>query len=91
MLRPWEFVNPPCRELGTEAFYPDLYDSKSYTPAALKVLRETCGRCEYQNDCLIWALKHEGHGVWAGTTDLERRSLRKSLKINFESLEFKLA
>lgn len=35
-----------------------------------------CGRCPVRAACLDYALDHEQHGVWGGTTPAERRALR---------------
>jgi WhiB family redox-sensing transcriptional regulator len=40
-----------------------------------------CSRCAVRGDCLEWALRHERHGYWAGTSERQRRRLRRSLGI----------
>ncbi len=34
--------------------------------------------CPVKNECLVFALKHNlDHGVWGGTTEVERRKIRR--------------
>lgn len=87
MLPPWEFIDPPCKEVGVEAFYPDMYDNKGYNPFALRTLKTLCASCPFKIDCFEWAVKHEAYGVWGGTTERERRIYRQNHNIRFESLE----
>ena len=87
MLRPWEFVDPPCREVGVEAFYPDAYGNMGYHPLAIRTLKALCADCPFKIDCFEWAVRHEAHGIWGGSTERERRIYRQNHKIPFESLE----
>lgn len=91
MLKPWEFENPNCKDVDTEIFYPDAYDKSQYTPSAMKMMRELCSTCPFKEPCLMWALKYEGHGVWAGTTEYDRRRLRKQYGVQFTTAEYFLA
>lgn len=38
--------------------------------------RAVCGRCPVRAQCLSFALAHDVHGVWAATTEDDRRELR---------------
>lgn len=63
---------PPCVE-DPEAFFP----TKGRSPRAAKAL---CEQCPYKEPCAREALMY-GHdlvGVWGGTTDADRRKLRRS-------------
>jgi WhiB family redox-sensing transcriptional regulator len=60
-----------CAEVDPDAFYPDKGGS---TRQAKKI----CGSCEVRQTCLEYALKHdERFGIWGGTSERERRKLRK--------------
>lgn len=72
-----------CRQVGVDFFYPEAGDT-SYSFA-----RIICGGCTVKSKCLEWALKHEAHGMWGGTTPLERKKLRRKLKIKFEDILLK--
>lgn len=62
-----------CREVDFETFFPE----KSQNPNPAKSI---CRRCEVQDECLDYALRHPNntHGVWGGTTERERRRLRNT-------------
>lgn len=60
-----------CAQTDPEAFYPDKGGS---TREALAV----CRRCPVQGPCLEYALVHdERFGIWGGTTERQRRRLRR--------------
>jgi len=66
-----------CRGIDTEVFFP----SARYGPLAASATRpacRVCDRCPVRRPCLAWALRHEVHGIWGGTTEKERRALRIS-------------
>jgi WhiB family redox-sensing transcriptional regulator len=43
-------------------------------------LAEVCARCPVAGDCLQYALENpEVQGCWGGTTDAERKALRRRL------------
>lgn len=39
--------------------------------------REFCAGCKVRRECLHFAIYHKEEGIWAGTTDEERRELRE--------------
>jgi len=67
-----------CREVGVEFFFPedggsgvDLYS----------FARKICEGCVVKIQCLEWAIRHEKHGMWGGTTPVERKSIRRKKNI----------
>lgn len=61
-----------CRQVGQELFFPD----KGANPAPAVAV---CRRCSVQEPCLSYALEAGGvHGVWGGTTEAQRRRLRRT-------------
>ena len=44
-------------------------------------LRTICNGCSFLEDCFKWAIHHELHGFWAGTTPEQRTNARRKLKI----------
>lgn len=52
-----------------DAFY-------SFNPRELEQARNICRRCPAIRDCLAWALTHTEEGIWAGTTEEQRKELR---------------
>ena len=69
--RPQWHAQAACRGIGTAAHFPA-------TGEPLDVARALCARCTVREPCLAFALTHAGViGVWAGTTDKERRRRRR--------------
>lgn len=61
-----------CKDAPDVLFFP-RYDSPSSTAAAIAI----CDRCPVKPECLEWALKHDEVGVWGGTSEATRRSLKR--------------
>jgi WhiB family redox-sensing transcriptional regulator len=60
-----------CRGLETALFYPS---EESHADAALAI----CAKCSVREPCLRYALdEREQFGIWGGTTERQRRSLRR--------------
>ena len=61
---------------------PDLFFPIGSTgPAVVQANRakEVCRRCPVIHDCLEWALSnYQDAGVWGGTTEEERRIMRRT-------------
>jgi WhiB family redox-sensing transcriptional regulator len=61
-----------CAQTDPDAFFPERGES----PRPAKAVCLTCPVCE---DCLAYALEHgERFGVWGGTSERERRALRRA-------------
>ena len=61
-----------CRGAPTEVFYPERGES-------IAEARAICAACPVSVECLAYALDHrEKLGVWGGTSERERRSLRRN-------------
>lgn len=65
-----------CREEDPDLFFP--------IGSALPALRQeerakkVCARCPVSTACLKWALETgESFGVWGGTTEMERRAMKR--------------
>lgn len=61
---------------------PELFFPVGTTGLALEQTdraKAVCGRCVVLSDCLEWALdSNQDAGVWGGTSEDERRTLRRS-------------
>lgn len=58
-----------CAEIGGDPFFPE--DGSSAGPA-----RQVCRRCEVEEECLAYALRHgERYGVWGGKSERDRRRI----------------
>ena len=53
------------------------YPPKGGQPAAGK---ELCAICPVRIECLEYALDHNEWGVWGGTSEMERRAMRRKRK-----------
>lgn len=70
-----------CREIGVEIFFPDVRDASDY-----QLARTICSGCGVREQCLEWAVRHEPHGMWGGTTPLERKQIRRKRKIMMKEI-----
>jgi len=52
-----------------------------------KLARAACKKCPVAEDCLAWALQHEYHGFFGGSTGKERKAMRHKMGIRFVNLE----
>ena len=69
---PGWMANGLCAEVDPELFYPEA-------GAPNRDAKAVCAGCEVRAECLAYALAHrERHGVWGGTTERERRRLRRA-------------
>jgi WhiB family transcriptional regulator, redox-sensing transcriptional regulator len=66
----WQ-VKSRCLEVDPEIFFPERGGSS-------KAARAVCSQCEVRIECLRYALANrEQFGIWGGTSERERRKLRK--------------
>jgi WhiB family redox-sensing transcriptional regulator len=63
-----------CAQADPDAWFPE-----KATPARPQVFT-VCGRCPVRRSCLAAALLRHEEGVWAGTTEADRRHLYALLK-----------
>lgn len=65
--------NAECLNSGSDPFFPEAGDnSKTF------IARNFCKDCRVINECLEYALwSGEKFGVWGGTTERERRQIRR--------------
>ena len=47
------------------------------TSKEMYMARQICGSCTHKTECLEWALVHERHGIWGGTNEATRASIRR--------------
>ena len=71
-------VDAACRDTD-----PDLFFPVGTTGPAIEQIasaKAVCGECDAQAECLEFALAtNQDSGVWGGTSEEERRQLRKKL------------
>ncbi|MEO8322540.1 MAG: WhiB family transcriptional regulator [Actinomycetota bacterium] len=60
-----------CHEVEPEIFFPERGGSS-------KAARSVCSQCKVREECLEYALNNkEQFGIWGGTSERERRRLRR--------------
>jgi hypothetical protein len=64
----------PCREIGPDLFFAEDNSEAEKLKALVKPI---CGKCQFNSECLEWALVNNELGIWAGTTDLDRQRLKR--------------
>lgn len=65
-----------CLDHDPELFFP-LGESGPSVPQ-IQDAKRVCARCAVREPCLAWALQNVmEHGVWGGSTDAERRAVRR--------------
>lgn len=57
----------------------DLFPERGVQASAVRAtIARLCDRCPIRTECLEWALtRPEPFGIWGGTTDQERRVMRR--------------
>ena len=72
LLQPVEWqTHTRCTAVDPEIFFPERGGSS-------KAARQVCSQCTVRDQCLEYALNNkEQFGIWGGTSERERRKLRK--------------
>jgi WhiB family redox-sensing transcriptional regulator len=72
----------PCSETNPDAFFPEEVEdangkiiSSSYPHEA--DAKAVCARCPVRIQCLLTALEGGDIGIWGGTTENERRKIKR--------------
>lgn len=66
----------PC-ESAPDLYFPDIEQDVSPL-TTLRLAKAMCSECPIQVQCLDYAITNdEIHGVWGGTTPLERRQIKR--------------
>jgi WhiB family redox-sensing transcriptional regulator len=86
---PWHWAARPrvdwrlfvaCRDLEPALFFPIGTAGPAVTQVA--EAKRACLTCPVRTPCLDWALRHcQDYGIWGGTTETERQSLRAALNV----------
>jgi WhiB family redox-sensing transcriptional regulator len=82
-----EHGEPPCASSYPDAFFSDDAPggnaSRRGTYSMEYEAKLTCMECPYKARCLEYALKNPDLlGIWGGTTEYQRKALRKGIPIN---------
>ena len=67
-----------CRDTDPELFFP--VGTTGQALLQIDRAKQVCGECPVQPDCLQYALDtNQDAGIWGGTSEEERRSIRRRL------------
>ncbi|MBP2704368.1 WhiB family transcriptional regulator [Microbispora sp. RL4-1S] len=64
-----------CPEVDGELFFAEKGD-----PVSSGAAKAICRGCLVIAECLAWALDNDETGVWGGTTETERRRMKRKPK-----------
>lgn len=65
-----------CTYTDPEIFFTDPKDDNYERDTRMAKL--VCSGCKYTTECLEWALEANEPGVWGGTTDMDRRKIKRN-------------
>lgn len=60
-----------CAEVDPDLWFPDQGSSSVAAKAV-------CLACDVRAECLDYALEHGERGIWGGTTENQRRAIRRA-------------
>lgn len=64
-----------CAQTDPEQFFPEKGHGQAEESRQAK---RVCAKCPVAAQCLEWALANDETGIWAGTTDRDRKQLRRT-------------
>jgi WhiB family redox-sensing transcriptional regulator len=65
-----------CRDTDPDLFFP--VGTTGYALVQIERAKQVCGECPVQRACLDYALEtNQDSGIWGGTSEEERRILRR--------------
>jgi WhiB family redox-sensing transcriptional regulator len=81
-LRYEEGTPPSCAEASPDIFFPEeTEDENGKLISAVYTheieAKEICVKCPYRVACLLAAMKTNDVGIWGGTTETERKRIRR--------------
>lgn len=72
----WQLLAACRGEDSTYFFAPNYFEKRREKDAREAVAKAICVRCPVREECLEYALRvREGHGIWGGLNEMERRAL----------------
>lgn len=72
-----------CLGGGIKAFF----QPKAVEGGDDRAAKAICSTCKVREECLAWAICHEKFGVWGGTSEAQRRNLRRELGVKYTAIE----
>jgi WhiB family transcriptional regulator, redox-sensing transcriptional regulator len=78
--QPWR-AHGKCATISPARADELFYIGKGKSPKAAKAF---CAACPVRKQCLFFALYYNEEGIWAGTTDAERKEMRDFVMVEVE-------
>lgn len=70
--------NAICRDTDPDLFFP--VGTTGHALVQIDRAKQVCGECPASRDCLEFALEtNQDSGIWGGTSEEERRKLRREM------------
>jgi WhiB family redox-sensing transcriptional regulator len=67
-----------CRDTDPDLFFP--VGTTGYALVQIDRAKQVCGECPVHVDCLEYALEtNQDSGIWGGTSEEERRTIRRRM------------
>lgn len=73
----------PCAQVDPELFFPD---NASEAKKLKRIVIPICRACSFQTKCLEYAINSDVHGIWAGTSDTDRLTIRKQKGLRVKTI-----
>lgn len=67
----------PCHKMELAKFFPE---DRVEEQKAKSEIKSICKMCQFHAACLEWAIENSEKGIWAGTTEDDRRIMRRRAK-----------
>ena len=81
MREPYEYEAPVCASVGGDLWYPEKMGGLI---AEANIAKRICDSCTHKVECAEWGVHNEKFGIWGGTTENERRNIRRRLGITLK-------
>ena len=66
----------PCSQKDPDMFLPEPDDP--HHADLIREAKKVCRGCPYRAECLAWALENNEPGVWGGTSERDRKKMKRS-------------
>ena len=70
-----------CNGVSPGLFYISFDTNPQHARDQNQNAKALCASCVVKDECFDWGIRYEKYGVWGGTTETERRKIRRQLGI----------
>jgi WhiB family redox-sensing transcriptional regulator len=72
-----ELDKAACKDMDVNEFFPEGPINRK----KVAELKAVCATCPIINECLTVALHNNEYGIWGGTTEFERKNIKRKMKL----------